>query len=160
MTLPLRLDDTQREDDDYELYKQLTKDACYLFHELIAYNGMMGDLNYAVDYPRPYWNLINRVDTGDDDDRLIRSGILMLFLAMLHDEFDGSGISITPHRQAVSEALSKFAPEDSEMLRLCKIVERGLSLLESASPPDAQFATDSGWAFHTFVRGYFTNNVG
>ena len=74
MTTPLRLDDSQREDGDAGLYKQLTRDICFLFHELAGYRHIMGDLDYANDYALPYWTLINRVDTGCRDDRLIRSG--------------------------------------------------------------------------------------
>lgn len=159
MRPPLRLDCSQREDDDYVLYKQLVKDICYLFHELSVYRGIMGDLNYTEDFPRPYWLLINRVSTGQDDDRLIRAGILILFMAMLDGEFDGSGVSISQHRDAIAEALSSFVPEDSDMLRLCEAVLHGLSLLNADGQPDGRFREDLGWAYHQFVRQYFTQSA-
>ena len=77
----------------------------------------MGDLDYANDYSLPYWEVINRIDTGRPDDRFIRSGILILFLAMIHDELDGSGCWISRHLNVVSEALKRFIPEDDDMLR-------------------------------------------
>ena len=155
MRPPLRLDRSQREDDDLVLYKQLIKDVCYLFHELSAYRGFMGDLNCAEDYPRPYWLLINRVDTGLDNDRLIRSGILILFMAMLDGEFDGSSASIGRYQDAIADALSSFVPEDSDILRLCEAILRGLALLKNDCQPDSRFKEDSEWAYNQFVRQYF-----
>ena len=159
MTTPLRLDDSQREGNDAALYKQLTRDVCYLFHELAAYRHFMGDLDYANDYALPYWTLINRIDTGRGDDRLIRSGILILFLAMLHDEFDGSGCWISKHLDAVFTALNQFVPEDDEMLRLTESVLHGAQLLRTDSKPDDRFDGDSSWAYDTFVRRYFENGT-
>lgn len=159
MRLPLRLDDSQRNDDDVILYKQLTKDVCYLFHELSLYQGIMGDLDYTGDYSKPYWLLINRIDTGREGDRLIRSDIFILFMAMLEGEFDGSGVSISQHQGAVAKALSDFIPEDSDILRLCEAVLHGLSLLAAGCPPDKQFEEDSGWAYDQFVRQYFAQSA-
>ncbi|WP_155523691.1 hypothetical protein [Nodosilinea nodulosa] len=119
----------------------------------------MGDLDYAGDYPRPYWLLINRINTGQDDDRLIRSGILILFMAMLDSEFDGSGISISQHQDAIAEALSNFVPEDSDMIRLCNVVLHGLSLLKNGCQPDDRFKEDSGWAYNQFIRQYFVQSA-
>jgi len=155
MTTPLRLDDSQREDNDATLYKQLTRDICYLFHELAAYRHIMGDLDYANDYALPYWDLISRVDTGRDDDRLIRSGILILFMAMLQDEFDGSGCWISKHLDAISSALTQFIPEDDEILRLSDSVSHGIELLRNDSQQDNRFDVDSAWAYNAFVRRYF-----
>ena len=157
MSLPLRIDGSQREDNDARLYKQLTREVCYLFHELAAYPHVMGDLDYANDYALPYWTLINRIDTGRHDDRIIRSGILILFLAMLHDQFDGSGCWISKHLDDVSAALEQFVPEDDEMLRLSDSVLHGIELLRADSPSDDRFDRDSDWAYNTFVRRYFEN---
>lgn len=101
MKPPLRIDNSQREDDDFVLYKRLIRDICYLFHELADYRHIMGDLDYANDYALPYWTLINRVDTGMPDDRIIRSGILILFMAMLHDYFDGGGWNIKAYGRRI-----------------------------------------------------------
>ena len=106
MKQPLRIDDTQREDDDVALYRRLIRDVCLLYHELSAYRHIMGDLDYAKDYPLEYWTLINRIDTGRSDDRFIRSGILVLLLAMLQDVFDGSGDYISRHANAIRANLS------------------------------------------------------
>ncbi|MEM9120970.1 MAG: hypothetical protein AAGD09_24265 [Cyanobacteria bacterium P01_F01_bin.56] len=159
MRLPLRLDDSQREDDDYTLYKQLIRDVCYLFHELSLYRGIMGDLNYSEDYPRPYWLLINRVNTGQEDDRMIRSGILILFMAMLDGAFDGGSAWLIQHQDAIAKALSSFVPEDSDMLRLGEAVLHGLSLLNAGCQPDDRFKEDSGWAYEQFVRQYFARSA-
>lgn len=156
---PLRLDDSQREDDDVFLYKQLTRDVCYLFHELAAYQQIMGDLDYENDYALPYWTLINRVDTGWNDDRLIRSGILILFMAMLNDEFDGSGCWISQHLDAVISALEQFIPEDNEMLRLSNSVSYGIELLRMNSQPGERFSGDLLWAYNTFIRQYFKSSA-
>lgn len=160
MNIPLRIDDSQREDDDPVLYKRLLRDVCYLFHELADYRHIMGDLDYANDYELPYWNLVNRVDTGRPDDRLIRSGILILFLAMLHDEFDGSGCRISKYADSVLSALTELVPEDNDILRLSDCVCRGLELLRSGSRPDDRFDEDSTWAYSTFVQRYFEDSAG
>lgn len=54
MHLPLRIDGSQREDDDVKLYRRLVRDICFLYHELSAYRNIMGDLNYAEDYSLEY----------------------------------------------------------------------------------------------------------
>jgi hypothetical protein len=158
MKMPLRLDNSQREDDDPAVYKRLVRDVCYLFHELADYQQIMGDLDYPNDYALSYWALINRVATGNPDDRLIRSGILILFMAMLWDEFDGSGYWISKHTDAVSAALTKFVPEDEDMLRLSESVLHGLELLRCDSKPDKRFEEDSVWAYNSFVRQYFKDS--
>ena len=159
MNMPLRLDNSQREDDDSILYKRLIRDVCFLFHELADYKQIMGDLDYANDYPLPYWTLINNVDNGHPDDRLIRSGILILFMAMIHDEFDGSGCWISKHVDSVFSAMTAFVPEDEDMLRLSDSVLHGLELLRSDSKSDARFYEDSAWAYNTFVRRYFEDSA-
>lgn len=158
MKMPLRLDNSQREDDDPLVYKRLVRDVCYLFHELADYQHIMGDLDYANDYALSYWALINRVDTGNPDDRLIRSGILILFMAMLWDEFDVSGCWISRHADAVSAELAQFVPEDEDMLRLSESVLHGLELLRCDSKPDKRFEEDSVWAYSSFVRQYFKDS--
>ena len=97
MEPPLRIDGSQREDDDAALYQRLVRDVCFLYHELSEYRYIMGDLDYAGEYSLPYWELINRIDTGRIDDRFIRGGIQILMLAMLQDVFDRSGDSISQH---------------------------------------------------------------
>lgn len=159
MKQPLRIDDTQREDNDGELYRRLIRDICFLYHELSEYRHIMGDLDYANDYPLEYWTLINRVDTGFGDDRFIRCGILVLMLAMLQDTFDGSGNYISRHNDAILRALQEFIPDDEELLRLAQSVEHGLGLLSASASADDRFNEDVCWAYDTFVRGYFANRA-
>lgn len=159
MTTPLRLDSSQREDDDFELYKQLTRDVCYLYHELADYGHIMGDLDYANDYSLPYWEVINGIGTGYGNDRFIRSGILVLFMAMIHDQLDGSGCWLLKHANDVAEQLKHFIPEDENLLRLCDAVLWGITLIQGPASEDEQFATDSAWAYDTFVRSYFQNRA-
>jgi hypothetical protein len=159
MTQPLRIDGSQLEQDDVALYRRLIRDVCFLYHELSAYRHIMGDLDYANDYPLEYWILLNRIDTGQSDDRFIRGGILVLMLAMLADVFDGSGDSISRHAEAISRELEQFVPEDDTMLRLAEAVEHGLRLLANSASADDRFDTDSCWAYDTFVRSYFTKSA-
>ena len=119
----------------------------------------MGDLDYASDFPLEYWTLINRIETGQADDRFIRSGILVLLLAMLRDVFDGSGDFISRHCEAISQNLERFVPEDVEMLRLVESVEHGLHLLATSGAADDRFNTDTCWAYDLFVRKYFADNA-
>lgn len=157
MTTPLRLDASQREDDDHQLYERLVRDVCYFYHKLSDYGEIVGDLDYANDYPLPYWRLINRVDTGRGDDRFIRSGILMLLMAMIHDQLDGSGDRISDHVNDVTLNLQQFVPEDGDMLRLCDAVLHGLAILDNPRARDDRFDTDSAWSYDAFVRRYFQN---
>lgn len=159
MTQPLRIDGSQLEQDDVALYRRLIRDVCFLYHELSAYRHIMGDLDYANDYPLEYWTLLNRIDTGRSDDRFIRGGILVLMLAMLADVFDGSGDSVSRHAKAISKELEQFIPEDNTMLQLAESVEHGLRLLVNSASADDRFDTDSCWAYDTFVRSYFTNGA-
>ena len=159
MPQPLRIDGSQREDCDASLYGRLVRDICFLYHELSAYNHIMGDLDYAGDYPLEYWQLLNRIDTGNPDDRFIRSGILILFLAMLFDCFDGSGDAISKNVDQISNALARFVPEDDAVLRLQNTVEHGLRLLTTTGRADDLFVTESSWAYTTFVRSYFAGRA-
>lgn len=108
MTQSLRIDGIQLEQDDVAMYRRLIRDVCFLYHELSAYRRIIGDLDYANDYPLEYWTLLNRIDTGRSEDRFIRGGILVLFLAMLADVFDGSGESVSHQVQAISKELEQF----------------------------------------------------
>jgi len=155
MPQPLRIDGSQREDDDIVLYRRLARDVCFLYHELADYGYLMGDLDYAGEYPLHYWELLNRIDTGRKDDRFIRGGILILMLAMIEDVFDGSGDAITKHCSTANKAIGEFIPEDDEMLRLLTAVEHGLQLLTTERRRDDQFDTDTCWAYDAFVRRYF-----
>jgi len=159
MKQPLRINDTQGEEDDGQLYRRLIRDICFLYHELSAYRHIMGDLDYANDYPLEYWTLINCVDTGRSEDRFIRCGILVLLLAMLQDVFDGSGDHISRHTAAISHELQEFIPGDDELLRLAQSVEHGLGLLTASASADDRFNEDVCWAYDTFVRGYFASRA-
>lgn len=159
MKHPLRNDGSQLEQDDLALYRRLTRDVCFLYHDLSAYQHIMGDLDYANEYPLAYWTLINRVETGQSGDRFIRAGILVLMLAMLQDVFDGSGDSISRHRNAIAQELERFIPEDESMLRLAESVAHGLELLGTSTSADDQFNTDVCWAYDTFVRRYFVDGA-
>jgi hypothetical protein len=155
MKPPLRIDASQREDDDIALYRRLVRDICFLYHELADYRHIMGDLDYSTDYTLDYWLLLNRIDTGRPDDRFIRGGILILLLAMLQDVFDGSGNAITENIERAKLAIAEFVPEDEDMLRLMEAAEHGLKLLETTGSADDQFDTDASWAYGAFVRAYF-----
>lgn len=159
MKQPLRIDGTQLEQDDLALYRRLVRDVCYLYHELSAYRHIMGDLDYANDYPLEYWTLINRIDTGRNDDRFIRGGLLLLMLAMLQDVFDGSGDSISRHAKEIAQELKRFIPEDDSMLRLAESVEHGLGLLANSASADDRFNTNACWAYDAFVRKYFADGA-
>lgn len=159
MKQPLRIDGTQLEEDDVALYRRLIRDVCFLYHELSAYRHILGDLDYANDYPLEYWTLINRIETGRSDDRFIRGGILVLMLAMLQDVFDGSGDHISRHTVAISRELDRFIPEDDTMLRLAESVEHGLGLLADSASPDDRFNGDVCWAYDTVVRKYFADSA-
>ncbi|MCA9178806.1 MAG: hypothetical protein KDB14_30295 [Planctomycetales bacterium] len=153
----LRIEGAQPEQDDAALYRRLKRDVCLLYHELSDYRHIMGDLDYASDYPLEYWALINRIDTGREDDRFIRAGILVLLLAMLQDVFDGSGDHISRHARGISRELERFVPEDDAMLRLVESVEHGLGLLANSASADDRFGADVCWAYDTFVRKYFAD---
>ena len=153
----LRMDGSQREDDDDSLYKQVLKDVCFLYHELAGYRQIMGDLDYAKDYSIHYWELLNRVDTGRVEDRFIRGGILILMLAMLQDVFDGSGDSISKHCTAAMKAIADFIPEDEDMLRLGDATAHGLQLLAESRMGDDRFNTNACWAYQAFVQKYFAD---
>lgn len=155
MRRPLRIDRSQREDDDPALYTRLVRDVCLLYHRLADYGHIMGDLNYREDYPLCYWELLNRIDTGGSDDRFIRGGILILMLAMIQDVLDGSGNSITDYLQSASRAITEFLPEDDNMLRLVKLVEHGLHLVDTSRVADELFSREVCWAYDAFVRRYF-----
>ncbi len=155
MEQPFRIDGSQREDDDFRLYQRLVRNVCFLYHELSGYRYIMGDLDYATEYNLPYWQLINRVDTGRREDRFIRGGILILLLAMIQDVFDGSGDLITKHHSDATRALADFVPEDDDMLRLADAVEHGLNLLNTSRNRDDRFDSDVCWAYDAFVRSYF-----
>ena len=155
MMNPLRIDGSQRNDDDAQLYKRIIRDVCYFYHDLAGYGYIMGDLDYSNDYPLPYWNLLNRIDTGCGDDRFIRSGILVLFLAMIQDQFDGSGDWISSCAEDISQNLQQFIPEDADMLRLSDTVLHGVALLQKAKQNDNRFDKDSAWAYDAFVKRYF-----
>jgi hypothetical protein len=159
MSRALRTDSSQREDDDHGLYKRLIRDVCFLYHELAVHGHIMGDLDYASDYPLEYWRLINRIETGRGDDRFIRSGILVLMMAMLQDEFDGSGCWISKHLSAAKEELERFVPEVEDMLKLADCVLHGLQLLAGGSPADNHFDTGACWAYDQFVRAYFLDSA-
>lgn len=159
MKQPLRIDGTQLEQDDVALYRRLTRDVCFLYHELSGYGHIMGDLDYASDYQLEYWTLINRIDTGRSDDRFIRGGILVLMLAMLQDVFDGSGDHISRHAKDISLELDRFVPEDDTMLRLAESVKHGLGLLANSASADDRFNTDVCWAYDAFVRRYFVDGA-
>jgi hypothetical protein len=159
MNRGLRTDKSQREDDDHGLYKRLTRDVCFLYHELADYGHIMGDLDYASDYPLDYWRLINGIETGRGDDRFIRSGILVLMMAMLQDEFDGSGCWISKHLNSAKDELERFIPEDEDILKLTDYVLHGLQLLASGSPADNHFDTGACWAYDQFVRAYFLDSA-
>ena len=51
MTPPLRLD-SQREDNDAQLYRRLVRDVCYFYHELADFGYIVGDLDYAKRFGR------------------------------------------------------------------------------------------------------------
>ena len=159
MKQPPRIDGTQIEQDDVALYRRLIRDVCFLYHELSAYRHIMGDLDFANDYPLDYWTLINRIDTGRSDDRFTRGGILILLLAMLQDVFDGSGDYVSRHAKDISRELGRFIPEDDRMLRLAESVEHGLGLLANSASADDRFNADACWAYETFVRRYFADAI-
>lgn len=132
----------------------LVRDVCYMYHELVGYRHMTGDLAYSTDFSTAYWDLINRTD-----DSFVREGILVLFMAMLVDFFDESGDYILEHTEAISRALKNFVPESTEMLRLLEAVEYGLLLVATQQPRDDRYQSECSWVYEECVRGYFANNA-
>ena len=151
--------DTPPQIEDRQLYKRLARDVCYLYHEFAEFGYIMGDLDFSNDYSLPYWDLINRVGTDFGEDRFIRSGILMLFLAMIHDQLDGSGYSLEVHGAEISRSLQQFVPEDDDMLRLSDAVIHGMEIFKAQASSDDRFESDSVWAYSTFVKQYFQDRA-
>lgn len=147
-------------DNDRKLYYELVRDACLLFHQLGQYGYIMEDLDFQGDFPRPYWEVLNRVDTDCADDRLIRSGILILFLAGVQDELQQSGVWISEHTHQIVSCLKPFVPEDNDMLRLSEAVLHGLSILTGDGKADDKFEEDYAWAYDAFVKRYFQQKLG
>lgn len=85
----------------------------------------------------------------------MKNGLLMILLAMIWDEFDESGVSISPFLPSVKDALAFFAPTSDDGVRLLAAVEHGLDLIARKTGPDERLREDSGWAHATFVGGYF-----
>ncbi len=156
---PQRSNTGQWEQDDVDLYQRLTRDVCFLYHELSEYRHIMGDLDYANDYPLEYWTLLNRIASGRNDGRFIRSGILVLIMAMLQDAFDGSGKYIYRHKITIAQELERFVPEDDTMLRLAESVQHGMELLANSLSADDRFNTDACWVYDAFVMRYFINRA-
>lgn len=79
----------------------------------------------------------------------------MILLAMIWDELDESGVSISPYLPVAKDALAFFVPTSDDGVRLLATVEHGLDLLVRKAGPDERLREDSGWAHETFVGGYF-----
>ena len=148
-----------RDDGDLKVYRRLVRDICYLYHDLAGYRFIMGDLDYAAEYDFPYWQVVNRIDTGTLEDRFIRGGILILVLAKMQDVFDGSGDSLTVELCDYQRSLSDFIPEDDEMLRLLQAVEHGLNIVKSGGTKDDLIEREMCWAYNAFVNAYFVESA-
>ena len=148
-----------RSDGDRKVYRRLIRDICYLYHDLAGYRYIIGDLDYAAEYDFPYWQVVNRIDTGTLEDRFIRGGILVLVLAKVQDVFDGSGDSLTVELCDYQRSLSDFIPEDDEMLRLLQAVEHGIKIVESGAARDDLIEREICWAYNAFVNAYFVESA-
>ena len=116
----------------------------------------MPDLDYAGNYNLAYWAIASHISPDDDDAHFLQTGCLMLMLAMIWAELDGSGTWILRHRTHAVRCLRDSVPCDEEILRLLNTVEQGLEILKT--PPFAltdRFEENTAWAFDRFVGGYF-----
>ncbi len=142
---------------------RITRDICFLYHELVEYRSIMGDLNYAELYTLPYWEYLEIGDLPPAEADFIRDGSLVMMLAMAWDVIDGSG-SYLLAEERLGKCLAAVRGLDDRQshardARAVKLVQIVRSTLESLTP-DAVKSTDllsedADWVHREYVRGYF-----
>jgi hypothetical protein len=90
----------------------------------------------------------------------MRSGCLMMILAMAWDVIDGSGTYLVPWIPRCREAVSALAgraegPPEKPVAALCAAVLRALERADAGGRGDAALEADAVWANRTFVAAYF-----
>ena len=141
-------------DVDWVLVQQVERDICLLYHQLAEYSFIMGDLYYGNVYALPYWNFLDTPGLPDEKHEFIRTGCLVMILAMAWDEIDGSGTYLAKFAKPCTEALRRFEAADESSKRLLAIVRDAVIAAAEGNCPDDLFAR-SVWVHETFVRGYF-----
>lgn len=148
-------------------FHSIKRDICYLYHQLAAYCGVMGDLNYQEVYPLPYWEYLNISGLLVPERVFIQTGCLMMILAMAWETLSDAGSYIAQNNHATRclNALNTVEGDDANFYRLVEIVKLALNLVQRAgSENDEQLeieklSAESGWAFREYVLGYFQRTI-
>ncbi|MGR3274028.1 hypothetical protein ACSYAD_02850 [Acaryochloris marina NIES-2412] len=146
---------------DWVEVQELERDIVLLYHQLIVYSNIMGDLDYGSVFGLPYWDYLNPIGLDQDRGVFVQEGCLVMLLAIAWGQLDGSVGYLDQRHQAISKSISRCHPLGKDGLRLLNhvraVFEFALTTDSSNSDP---LLTESAWVHRMFVRGYFLKQLG
>ena len=171
--------------EDWTEVQELERDILLLYHQLIEYDHLMGDLSYDTVYRLPYWEYVNPTGLTQEQDQqqFIREGCLVMILAMAWDLIDESGTYISRHIADCRSGVAGLTCENADTQKLIGVVVMALDLAERAAEalrtmpgvPDQDrldvwhkavpralvhdLSEQSMWVYRHYVRGYYERIV-
>ena len=142
----------------YHEIAQVTRDICFLYHELSEYSGIIGDLDYSF-YNLPYWEYLEYGNSDSYDAEFIRDGCLVMLLAMAWEQIDGAGSYINDKIDTCLKFISYIEPDSESTVKLIDIVKMALRA-EETSCKVAELEEQCQWVYLHYVRGYFRERSG
>lgn len=144
--------------DDWVEVRKLERDILLLYHTLMAYNGIMGDLDYESVFSRPYWEYLNPTGLCGPRAIFIQEGCLIMVLAMARGALDGSCSYLMQFSPEVITAVERCRPLGNEGGRLHAHVRDVLGHAVSEIPADEnKLAKESLWIHENVIRKYYKN---
>jgi len=142
----------------YHEIAQVTRDICFLYHELSAYSGIMGDLDYSF-YNLPYWKYLECDGSGSGDGEFIRDGCLVMLLAMAWEQIDGVGSYVNGKTDMFLRYISYLEPDNENTVKLIDTVKMALEAAETGNEPE-ELTDRSQWVYLQYVQSYFCERAG
>ena len=145
--------------------EDIERDICYLYHQLVDYDYIMGDLAFGVTFRLPYWEYLHVSGLPANLFAFVRDGCLVMLLAMAWEVIDEAGRHLLDdqHLTACQTSLQQFSPTDPRTERLCATVQQALDYIANGMGNDQLrlnlIAAESDWVHRTYIRGYFSSRA-
>ena len=150
-----------RSSEDWAEVHEIEKDILLLYHELLGYDNIMGDHDYANVFKLPYWDFLNPTGLDQDWHRLafMQEGCLVMILAMAWDLLDGSGTHLDSFHETVPARLAGCNAASDRAERLLVHVRDAVTKALAGDDDHDELYAESAWVRDTIVRGYFESMI-
>lgn len=125
--------------------------------------SLYGDADFGTSLNLPYWDYLDVRNVNEADSDFLRTGSLVIMVAMALEPFEDIGICYLSNEQRKHDyqlAIEGFEPTNSDEQRLKNLITELVNIQQpSAWTSIKHLEKELQWVYVNFIYGYFRNKA-